>query len=65
MIEHFLLINLSYFFERFAGDAGRIFQYNESIQLSLRLGRRIDQLDVVYYRDDNDVYIALYEFKSE
>lgn len=40
------------------------FKMNEVVQLSLQMKDKVDQLDVVRYPDDNDVYIALYKFKS-
>jgi hypothetical protein len=40
------------------------FRYNRAIQVSLQLKEKVDHLDVVRYPDNDDVYIALYKFKT-
>jgi hypothetical protein len=37
---------------------------DEVVQLSLQMREKVDQLNVVRYPDDNNVYVALYRFKS-
>ncbi len=43
----------------------KCFKYAEAFQISLQIKEKVDQLDVVRYPDDYDVYISLYRFKSE
>ncbi|HUI28631.1 MAG TPA: hypothetical protein VLX91_00340 [Candidatus Acidoferrales bacterium] len=40
------------------------FFYHASVQICLQLKEKVEQLDIVRYRDENDVYIALYRIKQ-
>ena len=40
------------------------FRYQTAVQVTLHLREKFDHIDVLRYPDDNNIYIALYQFKT-
>jgi len=46
-------------------EEAEFFHYPGSVQVTLRLKEKMDHLEVLHYPDDRNVYVVLYQFKSE
>ncbi len=42
----------------------QFFRYTDAAQITLQLKEKVDQVQVLRYPDDDDVYVVLYQFKS-